>query len=98
MLEAKGIAFELIDYLRDPPTREQLHDLVRMINEPADLVRRQANQPTSELSAADLTDAERIVDFLVEHPELLQRPIAVCGQQAMIGRPPERILELFTDD
>jgi arsenate reductase len=96
LLEERGVALEIVEYLRNPPSRATLarlleelggaaHELVRT-GEPeyAELVRRHP-QPTQD----------QLLDLLVAHPHLLQRPIVEVGNRAAIGRPPERVLDLF---
>jgi arsenate reductase len=96
LLEQRGVALEIVEYLRDPPSRATLarlleelggsaHEMVRTAEpEYAELVRRHP-EPTKD----------QLLDLLVAHPHLLQRPIVEVGNRAAIGRPPERVLDLF---
>jgi arsenate reductase len=83
-------------YLKDKPTRETLEHLVSILEDPvADLVRKDSQFKKLGLDEADYVDAEPVIDLLVAKPRLLQRPIVVRGDKAMIGRPKERIRALL---
>ena len=74
------------------PTREELEVLVGQVEDPAtDLVRRDANFAKLGLTDADVATAAQVVDVLAEHPALLQRPVLVKGDRAIIGRPKDRV-------
>ena len=64
-------------------------------DEPAELVRKDKNFTALGLSADDYVTPDAVADMLVEHPELMQRPIAIKDGRAVIGRPSERVLELL---
>ena len=98
ILEQHGIDFDIVEYLTQPLDRESLLALMKLLPEsPADLVRRDSCFDALGLEAADCRSAEQVADLLVAHPELMQRPIAVRGERAVIARPPERIETLFND-
>lgn len=97
LLDERGVQYDLVVYLDAPPTREALVALVAKLDgEPAQLVRT-SDQKFKDLGlvAGDFTTAEAVVGLLAEHPELLERPILVVGDRAVIGRPPERVLDLL---
>ncbi|RMH42296.1 MAG: hypothetical protein D6689_08565 [Deltaproteobacteria bacterium] len=75
------------------PSRQTLEELVAKLEDPVeDLVRKDAKFKALGLDAAALVgQPARVVDLLVEHPELLQRPVLVRGDRAIIGRPRERV-------
>lgn len=95
LLESRGLDLEIIDYLNDPPSKARLRQLLGKLGIGArHLVR--SGEP--EYSAADLpSDAtdDQLLDLIVQHPKLLQRPIVEIGARARIGRPPEQVLELL---
>jgi arsenate reductase len=74
-------------------------DLTRFLdllpNEPADLVRKDKNFKGLSLDAADYVSREAVVNLLLEHPVLMQRPVIICGEQAVIARPSEKVLDLL---
>lgn len=97
LLDEAGVEVEIVDYLAHPPDEVALRSLVAAIDSPpADLVRKDKRFKELGLAAEDHTTADAVVALLVEHPELLQRPILVDGSRAVIGRPPERVLELVS--
>lgn len=87
-LQAAGLEPEIVDYLRQPPLRRQLEDLIGKLDEPAArLLRQQPHNP-------ELRDAD-VVDALLASPELLQRPIVERDAAAIIARPPETVDEFL---
>lgn len=96
--EEAGVDYEMVKYMlkSQRPTREQLEDLVDKLEDPVtDLVRRDANFKKLGLSDEDVATREAVVDVLVEHPQLLQRPVLVRGNRAIIGRPKARVADFL---
>ena len=62
---------------------------------PAELVRKDDRFKELGLNAADYKSEEQVIDLLLQHPELMQRPIIIRGDRAVIGRPSEKVLELL---
>lgn len=95
LLEDQGVEFELVRYLEEPPTRDELDALVGLLGgTPADLLR--TNEPLAkELGLTAESDPAAILDALAEHPILIQRPVLVVGGEAVIARPAKRVLELI---
>jgi arsenate reductase len=93
VLEDSGVRFELVEYLKAPPSRADLERIVDLIEDPpAALVR--SGDPKFKalgLTKGDYTTKAEVVDLLVEHPELMERPVVVAGDRAVIGRPTERV-------
>jgi arsenate reductase len=84
-------------YLKDKPTRETLEGIVAKLEDPvADLVRKDSQFRKLELDEAEYVEAAPVIDLLVAKPRLLQRPIVVRGDKAIVGRPKERIRALLT--
>jgi len=97
ILEGAGVDYELVEYLKAPPTKADLERLVDLLDDPpAALVR--TGDPKFEALGLDkgaYGDKASVVGLLVEHPELMERPVVVVGDRAVIGRPPERVNELL---
>jgi arsenate reductase (glutaredoxin) len=91
---ASGQELNIIDYLRTPPTLEQLRALHRQLNRPVQHMVRNNEEIHAVLNLTQASD-EVLLQALVNHPQLLQRPIAVYHGKAMIGRPPESLAALF---
>ncbi|MFV0526400.1 MAG: ArsC/Spx/MgsR family protein [Acidimicrobiales bacterium] len=100
VLEASGQEFEVIRYLTTPPDRADLERLLTMLeDDPADLVRRDPYFKDTLLAGGfdpdTLSDPSVVIDVLLEHPRLLQRPVVVKGDTAIIGRPKDRVPALL---
>jgi len=97
-LEASGADFDTVLYLKEPPSRAELDQLVRRLDgDVADLVRKDDRFKQLGLDKADYTEAAAVVDLLVEHPELMQRPLLDTGDRAVIARPPEPTVAAVLD-
>jgi arsenate reductase (glutaredoxin) len=96
LLNERGGKFEVIEYLKQPPVRADLERILKMLDSPpADLVRKDKRFKELGLDANDYTDAKTVIALLLKHPELMQRPIVIRGNRAVIARPPEKLNELF---
>lgn len=95
LLAEHGSDVEVIEYLKTPPTREELRALLKMLGlRAADLVRRNEAVFKEHYAGREL-DEEGWLDAMLAHPVLIERPIVVRGGRAVLGRPPERVAELF---
>ena len=96
MLRARDVEFDIIEYLKDHPTRETLGKIIDMLDDPAaDLVRKDKRFNELGLNPASYVDKKAVVALLLEHPELMQRPIVVRGKRAIIARPPDKLVALL---
>lgn len=99
-LEASDRSFEVVPYLKQPLTVDQLRDLVALFpDSPTDLVRRDPNFAKLGLTDDDVRTPDQVVTALAEHPELLQRPILIRhdpdGDRAIMGRPKQAVPEFL---
>ena len=96
ILKDKGIEAEVVEYLKTPPDYDELSALLEMLGlEPRDLMRkREAEYKTLNLANPGLS-REQLIQAMVEHPKLIERPIVVNNGKAALGRPPEKVLELL---
>ncbi len=96
LLESHQCAPEIVDYLEDPPTPAELKRILGLLGVPArELLRTtEAVYRDAELDDDSLSEDE-IIEAICEYPALLQRPIVVAGNRAVIGRPPARVLDLI---
>jgi len=96
LLEARGIAPVVIDYLRHPPTTREIGNLLALLGiTPRELLRtKEEEYKKFGLDNPKLPD-KAILAALVEHPKLMERPIVVSGKKAAIGRPPENVLKIL---
>lgn len=88
---------EVILYIKTPPGREELERIVAALEDPVeDLVRKDALFKKKELDPDDYVDnPEAVVGILLKHKQLLQRPVLLRGNRAIIGRPKQRIAEFL---
>lgn len=96
LIEARGIKPRVIEYLKQPPSEAELKRILELLNiGPRDLLRTgEAAYTEAGLENKDLSEAQ-IIAAIRRHPILLQRPIVIAGDRAVIGRPPERVLEIL---
>ena len=96
LLRESGISFEKINYYIEPLTKKKLTELVRKMNlKPRDVLRK--SEPIYKqlgLSEDKFSDTE-LIGLMIEHPDLLQRPIVERGDRAVLGRPTENVKELL---
>ena len=96
MLQRRGVEFDTVEYLKQPLSRAALEALAAQLVEPiAELVRHDKRFAELGLTADAYTTSAAVIDLLLEHPELMQRPIAQCAGRALIARPPEKLLALL---
>jgi arsenate reductase len=97
ILKEQGVETDVVEYLKAPPARADLERIVDAIpNPPNELVRKDKRFKELGLVAADYTTRDAVVDLLLAHPELMERPVVFRGERAVIARPSELVLELLS--
>jgi len=97
LLRGRGVEPEIVEYLKTPPDREALEQVLELLGmEPRELMRRKEK----EYKEAGLDNPElsrdRLIDAMLAHPKLIERPIVIKdGKRAALGRPPEQVLEIL---
>lgn len=95
ILEASGKEFEVVKYLEDTPDAEGMKAILKKLGIPADqLLRKNEAIWKEQYKGKDMSEAE-IINAMVSHPKLIERPIVIDGAKAVLGRPPERIAEFL---
>ncbi len=95
LLEENGVEPEIVLYLEKPPSKTALKKILKMLNlKPEQLLRKGESIYKEKFKGKDLSTAE-LIDAMIEYPKLIERPIVVKGDQAVIGRPPENVLTLI---
>ena len=95
LLEEEGETIEIIKYLEEPPSHQELKQVIQLLGiKPIELVRTQEADWKENYKGKNLTD-EQIIDAMIENPKLIERPIAIKGTHAVIGRPPQRVLDIL---
>ena len=96
LLEERGIEPEIIKYLETPPDVATITGLLDKLGISAIELIRRGEAPFAELGLAGReADDAALIEAMVSHPVLIQRPIVVSGEQARIGRPPENVLDIL---
>jgi arsenate reductase len=96
ILGERGVEADVVQYLKAPPDRAALERILDAIPDPpAELVRKDSRFKELGLEADDYTDRESVIGVLLEHPELMQRPVVFRGERAVIARPSDKVLELL---
>lgn len=96
LLREHGVEPDIVEYLKTPPDEAALRGLLKRLGLGARDVLRKGETPYKELGLGrDSVTAAELVAAIAANPILLERPIAVAGQRAVLGRPPERVLELL---
>ena len=96
LLSAKGITPTIIEYIKSPPTLEKLKEILSQLGiAPLDLMRTKEDiYKELELGILSLSDKD-LIDLMVEHPILIERPIVIANGKAVLGRPPEQVLDIL---
>jgi arsenate reductase (glutaredoxin) len=96
VIDELGVDVDVVRYLDTPPDAATLREILgKLEDEPAELVRHDGWDELG-VTAADVSTEEGVVDVLVAHPRLLQRPLLVTADTAIIGRPTERVRDLLS--
>ncbi len=96
LLEENGVNPTIVEYLKTPPTHQQLDSILRGLElEPQQLMRKgEAEYKELGLDNQDLS-RDQLIDAMIKSPKLIERPIVVVGDQVVIGRPPENVLTIL---
>ena len=95
LLEEKGINADVVKYLESTPTKEQLTEILKKLNKSAKELLRTGEDVYKELNLKDESDEEKLINIMVENPILIERPIIIKGDIAVIARPIENLEELL---
>lgn len=95
LLGDHGVDATYVQYLEDTPPREELERVLGLLGaeDPREMMR--TGEAVYRELDLDSADRDALLDAMVEHPILIERPIVIRGDRAVIGRPPERLLELL---
>lgn len=94
LIEAKGIAPQVVEYLKTPPSAEELTRILALLGKaPAEILRKK-EAAEAGIDAGALSDAA-LIQAMVANPASIERPIVVAGDKAALGRPPENVLTIL---
>lgn len=95
LIESTGIKPEIIEYLKTPPDKKELKSVLEKLGmTPQDIIRKNEALFKENYKGKSYTDEEWL-DILIENPKLIERPIVIKNDQAIIGRPPENVKKLL---
>jgi len=96
LLKTNNIEPEVVLYLETPPTKSKLKSIITLLDiSPRELLRKSEDAyKTNNLKNKDLSD-EQLLDFMLEFPKLIERPIVIHDNKAVLGRPPVKVLEII---
>lgn len=95
-MQEHPLDIEVVEYLKQPPSSTQIKDILDLLQlTPRELMRQKEKiYQTLELDKKNLDDAE-LIDIMIKHPILIERPIVIIDDKAVMGRPPENVLEIL---
>lgn len=96
LLEGKGIAADVVEYLKTPPTEAELRDILQKLGiGPRDLMRKK-EEPYKALGLdQEGLSEDALIKAMIDNPVLIERPIVLANGKAAIGRPPEQVLDIL---
>lgn len=96
LIEEKGIEVEVIKYLETVPSKEELENILKMLNmSSARELMRTKEAVYKELNLKDESSEDALIEAMIANPKLIERPIVIKGNKAVIGRPIEKVVELL---
>jgi len=98
LLLEKGVAFETVEYLKNPLNKKELADLLKKLNIPASKLVRKGEPDFKEHFKGKELSEKQWIDAMVQYPKLIERPIIVKGNKAVIGRPIQNVIDLLENN
>ena len=96
IIEKNGSEIEIIDYLNNPVSKNTLKNIIKKLDiKPIELIRKGESIWKERFKDQDMNE-EEIINCMIEYPKLIERPIVIKNNEAIIGRPPENVLKLLT--
>ena len=96
IIQERGLELNIVEYLKNPPSKTEIKIILKKLGiRPIDLMRKgEALFKENNLNDHNISD-EFLIDCMAENPILIERPIVIRGEKAIIGRPPERVMEIL---
>lgn len=95
IISQKEEKFEIIEYLKNPLSKSEIVEVLFLLKmNPIDLIRKNEEEWKNEFKGKDLCD-DQIIEAMVNFPKLIERPIVIKGKNAVIGRPPIKVLDII---
>lgn len=95
LIEEAGQSVEIVKYLENIPTKRELKEIIDLLGiQPMQLIRNGEAIWKDQFKGKELSNDD-LIDAMIAHPKLIERPIVISGNKAVLGRPPENVLELL---
>ncbi len=95
LLRDRGIEPKVVDYLKNPPSRGELKHVLELLDMPAHDLMRRGESVYKELDLSKKSDEAKLVEAMIHNPILIERPVVITDDKAVIGRPPEAVLSVI---
>ena len=96
LLQSRGIEPEIIEYLKTPPSKSRLKEILKLLDlEPRDLMRKNEDDYKKAKLDNPKLGKDDLIAAMVKYPILIERPIVLANGKAALGRPPEKVLEIL---
>lgn len=96
LLTERGIQTNIVEYLKTPPSKQELEDILKMLGlQPRQLMRTHEAEYKDNNLADESLSHDQLVEAMLKYPKLIERPIVICNGNAAIGRPPETVLNIL---
>ena len=96
LLVKQGIKPVINEYLKIPPTADKIKEILKKLGyAPRDLMRKKEDAYTEHNLDNPSLSGDDLIEFMIEYPVLIERPIVLVNEKAAIGRPPEQVLEIL---
>lgn len=95
ILEENGVEAVVVKYMDEVQSVEAIKDVLKKLNISARELMRTKEDEYKSLGLKDETDEDKLIEAMSAHPKLIERPIVIKGNKAVLGRPPEKVLELL---
>jgi len=95
ILTEKGVEAEVVKYLETTPSAQEITEVLKKLGISARELMRTKEDEYKELNLKDENDDVKLIEAMAAHPKLIERPIVIVGDKAVLGRPPEKVLELI---
>ncbi|WP_425405594.1 arsenate reductase (glutaredoxin) [Hwanghaeella sp.] len=95
LLQDKGIEPEIVEYLKTPPSADEIAAILKKLGIEARSLMRTKEAVYKELGLDAVTDEKALIAAMAENPVLIERPVVIKGSKAALGRPPEQVLEIL---
>jgi len=97
LLEESGASVNVVKYLQTPPTADDIRRLLKKLGIRARELMRTKEAVYKELDLKNVTDEDKLIEAMAGHPKLIERPVFIMDGKAIIGRPPEKVIEFVKE-